>query len=144
MLTHETLLSAACGIPADARFSVQLPLPPGREDAAEPLRQTLQAIAPFVAAGSRAQQDQVFRNMYWSGTQPDAPVPVNVQHFKTFTGIQSYGVKGDAIYAVAVRPGDATAAVPEQQTLARLRCRHVARVGGSRTRQSVADREDLA
>ena len=39
-----------------------------------------------MAAGSLAQQDQVFRNMYWSGTQPDAPVPVNVQHFKTFDG----------------------------------------------------------
>ena len=63
MLTHETLLSPAHGVPADARFSVQLPLPPGREDAAEPLRQTLQAIAPFVAAGTLAQQDQVFRNV---------------------------------------------------------------------------------
>ena len=63
MLTHETLFSPAHGVPADARLSVQLPLPPGREDAAEPLRQTLQAIVPFVAAGTLAQQDQVFRNV---------------------------------------------------------------------------------
>ena len=35
----------------------------GRVDVAEPLRQTLQAIAPFVAAGTLAQQDQVFRNV---------------------------------------------------------------------------------
>lgn len=67
MLTHETLRTSAHSFthsaPAEARFSVQLPLPPGREDAAEPLRQTLQAIAPFVAAGTLAQQDTVFRNV---------------------------------------------------------------------------------
>ena len=116
----------------------------GCKNVAEPLRQTLQAIAPFVAAGALARQDQVFRNIYWSGTEYGAPSPVNVWHFKTFDGIQSHGVKGDALYAVAVRPGDVAAAVPEPHTLARLRCRHVARVGGSRTRQSGADREDLA
>ena len=116
----------------------------GHVDVAEPLRQTLQTIAPFVAAGTLARQDQEFRNIYRAGTKPVAPVPVNAWHFKTFNGIQSYGVKGDAIYAVAVWPSDVTASVPEPQTLARLRCRHVARVGGSRTRQSGADREDLA
>ena len=37
MLTHETLAIAAQGLSVDAWFSVQLPLPPGREDVAEPL-----------------------------------------------------------------------------------------------------------
>lgn len=63
MLTHETLRTPARSPQAEVGFSVQLPLPSGREDAAEPLRQTLQAIAPFVAAGTLAQQDQVFRNV---------------------------------------------------------------------------------
>lgn len=67
MLTHETLKVAPASAPRAARpahhFSLDLPLPPGREDAAEPLRQTLQAIAPFVAAGTLAQQDTVFRNV---------------------------------------------------------------------------------
>ena len=71
-----------------------------------------------MAAGALARQDQVFRNIYWSGTEYDAPIPVNVWHFKTFDGIQSHGVKGDALYAVAVRPGDVAASVPEPQTLA--------------------------
>ena len=42
---------------------VDVPLSPGREDAAEPLRQALQAIAPFVANATIAQQDTVFRNV---------------------------------------------------------------------------------
>ena len=42
---------------------VDIPLSPGREDAAEPVRQALQAIAPFVANATLDQQDTVFRNV---------------------------------------------------------------------------------
>ena len=67
MLTHETLKPVPLSAPRTARpsrhFSIEMPLPQGREDAAESLRQTLQAIAPFVAAGTLAQQDTVFRNV---------------------------------------------------------------------------------
>jgi len=55
---------------------------------------------------------------YWSGLEY-APNTNDVWHFGTFYGIQNYGYyKGDALYAVAVRPGDVAASVPEPQTLA--------------------------
>lgn len=54
---------------------------------------------------------------YWSGTEY-APLPLFAWGFGTSVGYQGYGVKGDALYAVAVRPGDVAASVPEPQTLA--------------------------
>ena len=54
---------------------------------------------------------------YWSGTEY-APNPSVARGFYTFDGFQGLDVKGNALYAVAVRPGDVAAAVPEPQTLA--------------------------
>ena len=54
---------------------------------------------------------------YWSGTAY-APNPNYARGFRTFAGYQDYGAKGNALYAVAVRPGDVAAPVPEPQTLA--------------------------
>ncbi len=55
--------------------------------------------------------------VYWSGTEY-APDPGSAWGFSTVNGVQLIGGKGSALYAVAVRPGDVTASVPEPQTLA--------------------------
>jgi hypothetical protein len=54
---------------------------------------------------------------YWSGTA-FAPDPGSAWAFGTNVGYQGYGAKGDWLFAVAVRPGDVAASVPEPQTLA--------------------------
>jgi MYXO-CTERM domain-containing protein len=54
---------------------------------------------------------------YWSGTEY-APVPIVAWYFDATSGSQSSVVKNVALYAVAVRPGDVAASVPEPQTLA--------------------------
>ena len=54
---------------------------------------------------------------YWSGTEY-APNPDLAWVFSTFVGFQNFDVKDSALYAVAVRPGDVAASVPEPQTLA--------------------------
>jgi hypothetical protein len=55
---------------------------------------------------------------YWSGTE-FAPVPNSAWDFSTYVGFQDYfDAKSNALYAVAVRPGDVAASVPEPQTLA--------------------------
>jgi hypothetical protein len=56
---------------------------------------------------------------YWSGTEY-APVPGSAWYFGTYDGFQDYDYKSYALYAVAVRPGDVVAAVPEPQTWAML------------------------
>jgi hypothetical protein len=56
-------------------------------------------------------------DFYWSGTEY-APSPVNAWVFGTVVGSQGLDGKGTALYAVAVRPGDVAASVPEPQTLA--------------------------
>ena len=56
-------------------------------------------------------------NFYWSGTEY-APHPGLAWGFRTFNGIQFYYGLFNAHYAVAVRPGDVAASVPEPQTLA--------------------------
>ena len=56
-------------------------------------------------------------NFYWSGTEY-APNPSNAWSFSTGGGFQSNGDKDVALFAVAVRPGDVAAAVPEPQSLA--------------------------
>ena len=55
--------------------------------------------------------------VYWSGTEY-APGPGLAWAFDTSFGFQGFSVKSSALYAVAVRPGDVTASVPEPQTLA--------------------------
>jgi len=54
---------------------------------------------------------------YWSGTEY-APSPGNAWSFYTYVGFQSVDDKRNSLYAVAVRPGDVAASVPEPQTLA--------------------------
>jgi hypothetical protein len=68
-------------------------------------------------AGLQAQFDGVQSGDYWSGTEY-APGPLDAWLFFTNDGGQILDVKLSALYAVAVRPGDVTAAVPEPQTLA--------------------------
>jgi MYXO-CTERM domain-containing protein len=54
---------------------------------------------------------------YWSGTEY-APDSSYAWDFRTYFGLQGFAVKTSALYAVAVRPGDVAASVPEPQTLA--------------------------
>jgi hypothetical protein len=64
MTTSQSLPPSADSLRlAPRHVAVDVVLSLGREDAAEPVRQALQAIAPFVAAGTVAQQDAVFRNV---------------------------------------------------------------------------------
>lgn len=48
---------------ARRQVRVDISLASGRQDAAEPVRQVLQAIAPFVSDATLARQDAVFRNV---------------------------------------------------------------------------------
>ena len=56
---------------------------------------------------------------YWSGTEY-APDPTLAWYFQPSTGEQGIFGRGVGLYAVAVRPGDVTAAVPEPQTYAMM------------------------
>ena len=67
--------------------------------------------------GLLAQFDGVRADLYWSGTEY-APDPGAAWDFYTLNGGQSPGGKDNALSAVAVRPGDVAASVPEPQTLA--------------------------
>jgi hypothetical protein len=55
--------------------------------------------------------------VYWSGTEY-APGSHNAWVLRTDSGDQFGGAKNNALYAVAVRPGNVAASVPEPQTLA--------------------------
>jgi hypothetical protein len=72
-------------------------------------------------AGGPLSNTGPFQNLqsdtYWSATE-FAPSPDLAWIFLNNTGTQSWGDKSQAFYAVAVRPGDVAAAVPEPQTLA--------------------------
>lgn len=56
---------------------------------------------------------------YWSGTEY-APDPSDAWLFSNFDGSQYNGAKGGGLYALAVRPGDVAAPIPEPQTWAML------------------------
>ena len=56
-------------------------------------------------------------NFYWSGTEY-APDRLSTWYFRTQNGYQHFFDVALAFYAVAVRPGDVAARVPEPQTLA--------------------------
>jgi MYXO-CTERM domain-containing protein len=56
-------------------------------------------------------------NTYWSGTEY-APDSVSAWYFSTNVGNQGIRYKDGSFNALAVRPGDVTAAVPEPQTWA--------------------------
>ena len=64
-----------------------------------------------------AQFSNVQSTPYWSGTEY-APNPLNAWYFSTYFGNQAIGSKDSGLFAVAVRPGDVAASVPEPQTLA--------------------------
>ena len=56
-------------------------------------------------------------DFYWSGMKY-APYSNLAWYFNASVGGQDGGGQGNSLYALAVRPGDVTAAVPEPQTLA--------------------------
>ena len=75
-------------------------------------------------AGDTAEQianlalfSNVQSSVYWSGTEY-APAPGLAWVFSTLVGYQGVDDKNSGLYAVAVRPGDVAASVPEPQTLA--------------------------
>lgn len=66
-------------------------------------------------AGLEAQFDGVQSVFYWSGTEYAV---FRAWSFGSVSGVQNTGFLLDPLFAVAVRPGDVAAAVPEPQTLA--------------------------
>ena len=57
--------------------------------------------------------------IYWSGTV-FAPNPIGVWYFGAFNGFQDAVSQNNPLLAVAVRPGDVIAAIPEPQTYAMM------------------------
>ena len=73
---------------------------------------------------------------YWFGLEY-VPNPDDVWRFYFGKGVQNYGNKNDAVFAMAVRPGDVTAAsVPEPGTLV-LAVAALAGLGVVRRRRAV-------
>ncbi len=70
-------------------------------------------------AGLSGQFDGVVSADYWSGTVY-APSPGFAWNLGTYNGRQLPTSRDGALFAVAVRPGDVAAAVPEPQTDAML------------------------
>lgn len=67
--------------------------------------------------GLRREFSNVQSNVYWSGTE-FAPNPDGAWGITSYGGGQFSILKISTLYAVAVRPGDVAAPVPEPQTLA--------------------------
>lgn len=57
-------------------------------------------------------------NVYWSGLEYVSPASGFAWFFDFYHGSQNYGYRLSEFYAVAVRPGDVAASVPEPQALA--------------------------
>ena len=57
-------------------------------------------------------------NVYWSGTEYALYPSLASYVFRPSDGFQNFYFRPDPLYAVAVRPGDVAARVPEPQTLA--------------------------
>ena len=77
-------------------------------------------VALFAAYGDLSKKSEVTNvqfDYYWSGTEA-ASDPSYVQVLFPMEGFQVNGYKANRLYAVAVRPSDVTASVPEPQTLA--------------------------
>ena len=68
-------------------------------------------------AGLQSEFDGVQPLEYWSGSD-DAPIPNFAWYFFTVNGNQGFDVENLQFFAVAVRPGDVVAAVPEPESLA--------------------------
>ncbi len=71
----------------------------------------------FLLTGFQDQFDGVQSGLYWSSTG-FAPAPDLAMYFDTLSGSQNLAGTDIRLYAVAVRPGDVDASVPEPQTLA--------------------------
>ena len=73
----------------------------------------------FYVEGYTPSNPGPFLNMpgdyHWTGTAY-GPDPNYAWYIRTSDGYQEHAGKGTSMYAVAVRPGDVAAAVPEQQT----------------------------
>jgi MYXO-CTERM domain-containing protein len=80
---------------------------------------------------------------YWSGTEY-APNTFSAWRFLTADGDQVPGGKDRALYAVAVRPGDGAASVPEPQTLALALLALGATVGVRRRRSRESEHRELS
>lgn len=76
---------------------------------------------PF-SSGTNAANLALFYNVqsfiYWSGTEEAGNPTDSAWTFMTNGGVQRFVGKGNPTYAVAVRPGDVAASVPEPQSLA--------------------------
>ncbi len=77
----------------------------------------LWADAGSTVAGLDGKFNGVQSYSYWSGTEY-APYPDDASGFDAIDGSSGHADKSNAFYAVAVRPGDVAASVPEPQTLA--------------------------
>ena len=69
-------------------------------------------------AGLQGQFDGVQTDDYWSGTVFASVGSGLAWRFRTLNGDQQFTDQFRSLYAVAVRPGDVAASVPEPQTLA--------------------------
>ena len=73
----------------------------------------------FTAYGDLSQVTQFLNvqpDLYWAGTE--FPPGVGAWVFNPVVGFQGGGLQSRQLFAVAVRPGDVAASVPEPQTLA--------------------------
>ena len=79
------------------------------------------AFCPPTQPGWGLSNTGSFQNLqsyyYWSGTE-NAPNPYFAWYFHTYDGFQNVDSQYHALYAMAVRPGDVAAAIPEPQTYA--------------------------
>ena len=116
-------LAASAGLAASSLTGWVLPT--GNGGAASGAQNQYKSIWTSVGssfAKLSGQFDGVQSGLYWSGTEY-APNPGDAWGFRTDDGIQFHGSQTLAFYtvaAVAVRPGDVAAAVPEPQTYAML------------------------
>ena len=113
-------LAASAGLSASGLTGWVLPTNDWFE-AAGPLRQ-YRSIWNEVGssfAGLSGQFEGVQSSRYWSVTE-FAPNPTQVWWFRPGDGADGFTSKDNLFYAVAVRPGDVAAAVPEPQTYAML------------------------
>jgi hypothetical protein len=75
--------------------------------------------------------------LYWTGVEY-APAAGYAWSFNNYFGIQYYDVRGNPLYALAVRPGDVTGATVPEPTALLLTALGLAGLSVSRKRQSVS------
>ena len=77
------------------------------------------ALQPGYGLANTGDFNNLQSNSYWSGLEY-APIPSLAWRFNTNYGYQNGDYKTDSLYALAVRPGDVVAAVPEPETYAMM------------------------